>query len=425
MGFGHTTSTWHSRARGRAIKAMVVLAALVGLGLAFQTAPVPRAAASRACSLPRRTALPRLLVPDENILSETIDRALAYETDEVIIPQFRRKGAWLWRQWRGTVLEFTWVPASLNMLVGLTLTFFIRRVGTLQGHIWPLGAVPSDKVPIVARLMSVHVMWSYQLTLTTFILTFFISQAYAFWREQFSLARRVQGRLLQFSLLLSAHASRLPTGECTPKAKELLTATARNVRLCHITFWAGQCQTFKALLQPSALSALQARGALTESEADALERVPPKARHDVVIQWMLIRALAGLKSGALQGNPPLEAKLMDQVNGLHGACGGIMDNKEDRMPVAYVHIVQVLVDSLVLLIPAALYPKVGIVSVPLAGLLTVFYRGLLEIGKEFLDPFNGDDETDINVDVLLAEVNAGSDRLPEAIATIPDTIPIQ
>merc|ERR1712072_822551 len=116
---------------------------------------------------------------------------------------------------------------------------------------------------------------------------------------------------------------------------------------------------------------------------------------------------------------------MDQMGGLHGACGGIMDNKEDRMPVACVHIVQVLVDSLVLLIPAALYPKVGIVSVPLAGLLTVFYRGLLEIGKEFLDPFNGDDETDINVDVLLAEVNAGSDRLPEAIATIPDTIPIQ
>ena len=337
---------------------MVVLAALVGLGLTFPRAPVPRAAASRAFSLPRRTALPRLLVPDDHILSDTIDRALATETGEVIIPQFRRKGAWLWRQWRGTVLEFTWGPASLNMLVGLTLTFFIRRIGTLQGHIWPLGAVPSDKVPIVARLMSVHVMWSYQLTLTTFILTFFISQAYAFWREQFSLARKVQGHILQFSLLLSVHASRLPTGECTPEAKELLTVTARNVRLCHITFWAGQCRTYKALMHPSALRALQARGALTEAEADALERVPPKLRHDLVLQWMLIRALAGLRSGALQGNPPLEAKLMEQANGLHGACGGIMDNKQDRMPIAYVHIVQVLVDSLVLLIPAALYPKV-------------------------------------------------------------------
>ena len=50
-------------------------------------------------------------------------------------------------------------------------------------------------------------------------------------------------------------------------------------------------------------------------------------------------------------------------------------------------LVQVLVDSLVALAPLALYPEAGSLSIPLAGLLTLFFKGLLELSKSFLDPF--------------------------------------
>ena len=57
----------------------------------------------------------------------------------------------------------------------------------------------------------------------------------------------------------------------------------------------------------------------------------------------------------------------------------IDDFRAGRMPLAYVQLVQVLVDSLVLASPFALYPSVGILSIPLAlvGSCVLFFRGLL------------------------------------------------
>ena len=82
------------------------------------------------------------------------------------------------------------------------------------------------------------------------------------------------------------------------------------------------------------------------------------------------------------------------------------------MPLAYVQLVQVLVDSLVILSPFALYPELGILSVPLTGLLALFFRGLLVLSKSFLDPFGveGFEEQNIRVDVLVSELNFGASR---------------
>ena len=35
----------------------------------------------------------------------------------------------------------------------------------------------------------------------------------------------------------------------------------------------------------------------------------------------------------------------------------------------------------------ALYPRLGLFSVPMTGVIALFYRGLLELSKSFLDPF--------------------------------------
>lgn len=82
------------------------------------------------------------------------------------------------------------------------------------------------------------------------------------------------------------------------------------------------------------------------------------------------------------------------------------------MPAAYVQLVQVLVDSLVILAPFALYAELGSLSFILVGLLTFFFKGLLELSKCFLDPFGTEGNTDqsIRVDVLVSELNFGASR---------------
>lgn len=80
------------------------------------------------------------------------------------------------------------------------------------------------------------------------------------------------------------------------------------------------------------------------------------------------------------------------------------------MPLAYVQLVQILVDSLVWLSPISLYSGLGSLSIPLVGLLTLFFKGLLELSKSFLDPFGveGYPGQNIRVDVLVSELNFGS-----------------
>ena len=56
---------------------------------------------------------------------------------------------------------------------------------------------------------------------------------------------------------------------------------------------------------------------------------------------------------------------------------------------------------------ALIYPKMGLMSVPLSGVIVFFYRGLLELSKSFLDPWgnDGSEAQNVNIDVLLAEVH--------------------
>ena len=43
-----------------------------------------------------------------------------------------------------------------------------------------------------------------------------------------------------------------------------------------------------------------------------------------------------------------------------------------------------------MLAPFALYPRLGALTAPLCGVLTVFYRGFLVLSKSFLDPFGNE-----------------------------------
>ena len=71
---------------------------------------------------------------------------------------------------------------------------------------------------------------------------------------------------------------------------------------------------------------------------------------------------------------------------------------------------QVLVDSLVVLAPVGLYADLGTLSILGAGTFALFFKGLLELSKSFLDPFGneGYPGQNIRVEVLVLELNFGA-----------------
>ena len=80
-----------------------------------------------------------------------------------------------------------------------------------------------------------------------------------------------------------------------------------------------------------------------------------------------------------------------------------------------------MTDVVLLLAPFALFPRLGALSIALSGILGLFYRGLLELSKSFLDPFGNEGSVgqNLQIDTLLGEANAASLRWVNGAATLP------
>ena len=131
-----------------------------------------------------------------------------------------------------------------------------------------------------------------------------------------------------------------------------------------------------------------------------------------MLVWVGLHVMNGLEEEKFRGGPGFEENFLQQLTTLRATMFDIDDFRAGRMPLAYVQLVQVMVDSLVMLSPFALYPELGSLSIPLVGLLALFFRGLLTLSKSFLDPFGveGYGEQNIRVDVLVSELNFGAAR---------------
>jgi len=382
-------------------------------------------------------------------LNRLTDWAVANQTNRPIICEYKADGVWLWSKWRGTVLSITLLPVLLTMCIGVAVD---TAVTSMAATTWPLLAVPPKDDQLIEQLNGLNTLWEYQLTLSTFILTFFTSQAYSHWRSVYFTTRAIQGRIKDACLLLAMAAERDETcplesggegGSCTrytAEASDLLVRCTRLLRLSHTFFWAatptcsngvgdggiedgdGQDDIPREwrrddaigplLLSPEGLERLVAKGELTAEEADALllSGLPPSQYTYTLLEWAGMYAMRGLQAGRLRGGPGFEEQLLQQFTRLRAEMFNIGDFTAGRMPLAYVQLVQVLIDSLVVLAPLALYPEAGSLSIPLTGLLTLFFKGLLELSNSFLDPFGveGYPGQNIRVDVLVSELNFGA-----------------
>jgi len=370
---------------------------------------------------------------DQAGIEEMLDRAMKMNNAPKFMAQFYPQAHWLWRQWGGTVLQRTWPAASLMMLVSLVLVTFMEIARKDGLHTWSILEVPDPSDTWVARMKGFTTMWGYLLTMATFTNSFFLSQAYGYWLATKGNVRKVQGRLNDMGMLLAIHAKRdAQSGRYTPESLELLESVARWMRLYHMLFWAGQVRpargdnavSYSLLRTERGLRGLLERRALTDREFELLVDVPTlaeTARHHAVLEWIMARFVEARRDGLLHGGTGFEARFLEEGCKLRAVCASIADDASARMPLSYIHLVQLLVDTLVVLAPFALYPKLGVLTVLLSGVLIVFYRGFLQLSKSFLDPFgNGDSLAEnFSISCLLCEQNAGSVRWFNAIMELP------
>ena len=166
-------------------------------------------------------------------------------------------------------------------------------------------------------------------------------------------------------------------------AKRLVEDITRMLRMSHTFFWASiptgsdglahiienetelLPQDFDAtdvgpmLLSTEGLRTLVRYGQITENEMNALVAtgLPPTQYPYVFLEWAGLRVIDGMEQGDLRGGQGMEENLMRYFTQLRAEYFSIGDFAAGRMPMAYVQIMEMLVDTLTFLAPLALYVK--------------------------------------------------------------------
>ncbi|CAJ1967382.1 unnamed protein product [Cylindrotheca closterium] len=228
-------------------------------------------------------------------------------------------------------------------------------------------------------------------------------------------------------MLLTSHAARdEKTGTYTPEAETFLRDMAQRLKLFHTLHWASQSRRFYPLLTKKGWDRMVDRGLLTQRERKRLQalNLSPDQKQVGVLQSMVVKCQKGMRDKKVTGirTYSLEKKVLEEFCTLRGISAGIADLVAGRMPLAYVHFVEVLVDSFLICAPIAKYSELGIFSVLLTGVLSFFYHGLLVLAKVFLDPLDNERYkvgcVYLDLAVLLRESNVGIDKYIDAAETI-------
>lgn len=343
----------------------------------------------------------------QKLLDDLIDESVRTSARRPIMMQFDPSSGWIWKRWKGTVFSETW-DSCVSKMVYASIVFFLCK--TYPG--------------IKQWLSGFNTLWGQLLSVTTFTLTFFVNQSYALWRKCYEKSRSLQGRLHDIDMALAAHAVRkAPTSPNEPStytaaSRQILELVSRYVRLFNLLTYASFTRSHRPILTPRGMRRLVERGLMTMREREVLvdAEIPATQRHNAVLLWIVRTFVEGKEAGHFLGGAGFETLFMDKVHLCRAQYGAIGDELQGRMPLAYAHIVQVLVDMILWMYPFMAFSSgmSGLLCVLGTGLLTVSYQGLFDLAKQFLDPYDnesyGKGEDPLVVDTLIAETNAGSVR---------------
>ena len=288
----------------------------------------------------------------------SISRVVQLYSDEPVITPYRPMALWLMKQWRGTVLPPVAFLITAACLVATAFSFSVR-LGLFGAATWPLFSMPDVSHPLIQKLLPLNALWQQSSAITTFILTFFLGQAYNYWRKSYQLCRSLQGRLYDINLMLATHCFRDGSGQYTADARALLQDVARYTRLLHILFWAGIDDSLVPIRTDEGFKRLVQRGVMTERECFALTSAgatwsPRATYHLVIIGWIMSRTIDARVRETLEWGAGTESVFVNNILQLRARATSIRDEMAARMPMAYVHLVHLLVDTLLILAPFAL-----------------------------------------------------------------------
>lgn len=286
------------------------------------------------------------------MLDEVLDQIIG-TNDGLIIHRYHPAPHWLWRQWRATVFYHTIGTTLRNMSASFIFCIFLRKLTHGDWKVWDF---PDIQNPRIARLRLIQKIWENFMTLTTFTLTFFVGQAYLFWRTIYETGRALQAKMNDINFLLAIHAHRKKNGTYTKDAQALLEQVASLLRIFHVLTWATHARRFRILLTDKGLARMVTRGIMSIHEKETMEMqmgLSKTERQYVLLVWMLHKCHHARKMGVLDGGEGLEHSLLEKVCMVRSLSTQFSDKMSGRMPLAYLHLVQILVDSFLLCAPLA------------------------------------------------------------------------
>mmetsp|Transcript_26571 Transcript_26571/g.63276 ORF Transcript_26571/g.63276 Transcript_26571/m.63276 type:complete len:487 (-) Transcript_26571:1741-3201(-) len=274
-----------------------------------------------------------LLQEIDNAINE-VEGTKALYSGKVILP-YKPERFWIWRQTKGTLMSISSKTTLVMMLVSLLFSLSVKL--ELQHWVWPLDwnqLGPETDTRLVKDLGILKEIWKYILNLTTFILTFFLNQAYSFWRKVYNLARELQDGLHDYHLLLATNVERNENGTLTKEAEILLDDIGQYSRLYHAFVWASLAKRYKSLTStPHGLQRMKTRGLMTAKQLEILQDidVPPDQLHFAPLEWMMIRTNLAIDQGILRDDE-VKRQLLSDLRQLKNYQASIESELAGRMP---------------------------------------------------------------------------------------------
>ena len=209
---------------------------------------------------------------------------------------------WLLRQWEGTVMQYVWLKAVMMMTVSAVFSISIYFIpgGDLSELI---GGDEGGSIILDEQLDYIKGWWEKLIPLTSFVSTFFLSEAYKHWRDFYWTCRSIQGKFNNISLALAIAAAREEKNDndmrLTAGARKALEDIAHIQQLTHLLFWCTTVKRFNCILSPEGLSYLRMKRFMTQSEYTSMIMISKKnlGAHSASLIWLASRISTAVKSG--------------------------------------------------------------------------------------------------------------------------------
>eukprot|EP00547_Thalassionema_nitzschioides_P014023 CAMPEP_0194239392 /NCGR_PEP_ID=MMETSP0158-20130606/5869_1 /TAXON_ID=33649 /ORGANISM="Thalassionema nitzschioides, Strain L26-B" /LENGTH=430 /DNA_ID=CAMNT_0038973857 /DNA_START=162 /DNA_END=1454 /DNA_ORIENTATION=- len=268
----------------------------------------------------------------DEVLNEISGVTTKYKGD--VLKQYKPQRHWLYRQWRGTIIQHAWKLALLMMCLTAGIVLF---------SIWN-----EVSESMIDTFQSFSVFWNYMVTLTTLTMIFYLQFAFDFWRNFYMLTRKIQGRMNDIGLFLTSVARRQSGGVdqkgidksgYQPGAEAVLNEVGHYLRLYHIFLWAEEAKRYKILLTKEGMDRMVIRGLLSKREYSVINSSIGLVgkRQWIVLEWITLRIEKGFNDGSLidrDGSPTWSA-ILEQISLLRRFSATVYFETHGRMPIAY------------------------------------------------------------------------------------------